>query len=65
MSKQLENSKRYRILGWVSNVDGGYTSKGETIYQCDSIDDALMHLKKVHQESLECTYFTIERGEWL
>ena len=65
MSKQLENSKRYRILGWINELDGSYVTKGKTIYQCDSIEEALAHVKKIHQEHLECTYFTIERGEWL
>lgn len=65
MSKLLGGSKRYRILGWVFCNAGGYTTKGQTIYQCDSFEDALNRLRVIHEENLECTYFTIERGEWL
>lgn len=62
MNKQ---SKRYRILGYTPDADGGFTSKAETIFECDSFDDALLHLRKIHNENFECTYFTIQRGEWL
>lgn len=58
-------TQRYRILGWVACTDGGYVTKGKTIRQCDSFDEALEHLKSIHVNNVECTYFTIERGEWL
>lgn len=56
---------RYRVLGYTHDLDGGYSSKNETIFQCDSLEDALEHLRKAHNENIECTYFTIERGEWM
>lgn len=65
MSKQFEDSKRYRVLGYTPDLDGTFLSKSETIFQCDSFEEALNHLRAVHSEHLECTYFTIHRGEWL
>lgn len=63
--KQLEDSKRYRVLGYTPDHDGTFSSKAQTIHQCDSFEEALNHLRTVHSEHLECTYFTIHRGEWL
>lgn len=65
MSKQFEDSKRYRVLGYTPDLDGTFSSKSETIFQCDSFEDALNHLRATHEENIECTYFTIQRGEWL
>lgn len=65
MSKQHQDSKRYRVLGYTPDQDGAFTSKSETIFQCDSFEDALNHLRKAHNENIECTYFTVQRGEWL
>ena len=62
MSNQTQ---RYRILGWIACNDSGYVTKGKTIRQCDSFDEALEHLKNIHANNIECTYFTIERGEWM
>ena len=64
-SKQFEDSKRYRVLGYTPDLDGTFLSKSETIFQCDSFEDALNHLRKAHNENIECTYFTVQRGEWL
>ena len=58
-------TQRYRVLGWIAHADGSYVTKGETIRQCDSFDDALILLKAIELYHIECTYFTIERGEWL
>lgn len=55
---------RYRVLGWIDCVDGSYITKGKTIFQCNSFDVALAQLKKIHDENMECTRFSIERGEW-
>lgn len=63
--KQYDGSKRYRVLGYTPDLDGTFSSKSETIFQCDSFEDALDHLRKAHNENIECTYFTIRRGEWL
>lgn len=63
--KQFEDSKRYRVLGYTPDLDGTFSSKSETIFQCDSFEDALIHLRKAHNENIECTYFTVQRGEWL
>lgn len=65
MSKQYQDSKRYRVLGYTPSQEGAFASKNETIFQCDSFEDALSHLRKAHNENIECTYFTIQRGEWL
>ena len=65
MSKQFEDSKRYRVLGYTPDRDGTFSSKSETIFQCDSFEDALIHLRKAHNENVECTYFTVQRREWL
>lgn len=71
--KLLEGSKRYRVMGHAADYSNDqkdefekvFACKTETLYQCDSIDEALAHIKKIHGENIECTYFTIERGEWL
>lgn len=65
MSDIKQKTQRYRVLGWVAQGDGSYITKGKTIYQCDSLDEALSHLKNIHNQNVECSRFTIERGEWL
>lgn len=66
-----DQTKRYRVLGYVktnfenSALTQEYLSKGETIFQCDTLDEALNHVKSISEQHPECTRFEIERGEWL
>jgi len=64
IGEKSEASNRYRVLGFTPDAKGGFLSKNETIFQCDSFADALDHLKNIHNENIECVYFTIHRGEW-
>ena len=63
--------KRYRTLGYFKTSSEAttctqeYVSKGETIFQCDTLDEALNQVKTISESHPECTRFEIERGAWL
>lgn len=67
----MNQPKRYRVLGYVwsgydeDTLTRQWISKGKTIFQCDSLDEALNQIKVISEEHPECTKFEIERGEWL
>lgn len=64
-------TSRYRVLASVeigshaNEATREFVSKGNTIFQCDTLDEALNQIKVISENHPECTKFDIERGEWL
>ena len=67
------NPSRYRVLASINTNthhcgETGtreFISKSNTIFQCDTLNDALDQIKVISENNPECTKFEIERGEWL
>ncbi|MGU3289097.1 hypothetical protein ACLBWM_05685 [Acinetobacter radioresistens] len=64
-------TQRYRVLGFIctnknaTSSGSEFLSQGKTIFQCNTLNEALSQVKHISEKHPECTRFSIERGEWL
>ncbi|MDI6619892.1 hypothetical protein [Acinetobacter junii] len=65
-----EQAKKYRVIGYSQTRYNEemwafeWKSKAATIFQCDTLDEALNQVKFISENHHDCTRFEIVRGEW-